>query len=77
MVKTFESWNKWLKFLIVFFTLGYFSAIYRIVYYFEKKTDKQTLLFGLISLIPIIGFIAWICDLYSIGIYNQIILLIW
>lgn len=77
MIKLFESWNKFVKFLIIFFTFGFFSALYRIVYYFEKKSNSKTLIFGLISLIPIVGFIAWICDLYSIMVYNQVIMLIW
>lgn len=77
MIKAFEKWPKVAKFLIIFFTLGYFSAIYRIIYYVENKADVMTLIFAILSLIPFIGLIAWICDLVTTVTQNKIALLLW
>ncbi len=77
MIKAFEGWSKLVKFLIIFFTLGYFSAVYRIVHHFELKSKNMTLIFGLLSLIPIVGFIGWIADLLSTLAHDKITLFIW
>ncbi|WP_027123688.1 hypothetical protein [Mycoplasmoides pirum] len=77
MTRTFEGWNKFLKFFIIFFTFGYFSAIYRIVYYIEMKSNIKTLIFGIVSLIPIVGFVAWIADMVSTIKDDHINIFVW
>lgn len=55
-----EALPLWAKLLIIFFTGGLFSAIYRILRYTETK-NTTTLVVGIVSFLPI-GIVVAIID---------------
>ena len=56
-----ESWNKWLKALLFFFTRGLFSVIFRIIRYTETK-NVVTLVVSIISLVTGLCLILCLID---------------
>ncbi len=73
----FDKKSKKVKAILVFPIWGFIvSSIYRIVFYKNSTNkDKTTLICGICSFIPFIGFLISICDFISILISNKIIVM--
>lgn len=70
----FDKKGKKVKAILVFPIRGFIvSSIYRIIYYKNSETkDKTTLICGICSFMPFVGFLVSICDFISILISNKI-----
>lgn len=64
IIKTFEELPKWAKALLIFFTGSIIPAVYRIIKYLDTKSTN-TLLFGILALVPCAGTVIAIIDIIS------------
>ena len=64
VIGTFESFPKWAKALLILFTGGIIPAVYRIIKYLDTK-NTNTLLVGILALVPCIAPILAIVDIIS------------
>ena len=64
IIKTFEELPKWAKALLIFLTGAIIPAVYRILKYLDTK-NTNTLLFGILAIVPCIGTVIAIIDIIS------------
>ena len=64
MTAAYENLPKIAKILIQLIFGAFVGGIYRILHYVESK-KTNSLVFGILALIPPISFVAWVCDLVT------------
>lgn len=70
IIETFESLPKWAKVVLLVF-VGLICPIYRILKYLETK-NTNTLIAGVLALIPFVGTIIQVIDIITEVTDNKI-----
>ncbi len=70
IIETFESLPKWAKVVLLVF-VGLICPIYRIIKYLETK-NTNTLIAGILALIPFVGTIVQVIDIITEVTDNKI-----
>lgn len=70
IIETFESLPKWAKVVLLVF-VGLICPIYRILKYLETK-NTNTLIAGILALIPFVGTIIQVIDIITEVTDNKI-----
>ena len=70
IIETFESLPKWAKVVLLVF-VGLICPIYRILKYLETK-NTNTLIAGILALIPFVGTIVQVIDIITEVTDNKI-----
>ena len=75
MIKTYDN-LPWIARLIIVIVFGAIvGGIYRIVKFLENKNTK-TLVFGILSFVPLTAPIFWIADIISVITKGKIVYLV-
>lgn len=64
MTAKIESWNKWLKAVLFFFTFGLFGIVFRVMRFVENK-NSVTLVVAIISILPPLGQVLALIDVVT------------